>query len=139
MFKHLTFLFTFCVVSIFTFAQEKAITTLNNKKSYLKTKLNITFCGKTEGSILLDSLLNAKEILIPDTYSLKSLTIYFGGGNSLSEAVMASLCGKNLSALSSIIKRCRQGTKIFFVDIKIIKDNKIYDAPDMSFTVIEKL
>jgi hypothetical protein len=138
MFKRLIFLFLFCMSSIFSFAQEKVLIT-SNKKSYLKNRPNITFCGKREGSILLDSLLHAKAILVPDTYTLKSVTIYFGGGNGLSEAVMASLSGNNLSPLSSIIKRCKQGTKIFLVNIKIIKENTIYDAPDMSFTVKEKL
>lgn len=138
MFKLLTLLFIFCELSIFSFAQEKTIVA-SNKKVYLKTKPNITFCGKTEGYILLDSLLNAKNILMPNTYTLKSVSIYIGGGKGYSEPVIVNLAGNSLSALTKIFKRCHEGTKIVFMNIKIENNKKIYDAPDMSFTIKEKL
>jgi hypothetical protein len=138
MYKLLTFLFIFCAISIFSFAQEKAIVA-SNKKGYLKTKPNITFCGKTEGYVLLDSLLKAKNILMPDGYTLKSVSIYIGGGKGYSEPVIASLVGNSLSTLTKIFMRCKEGTRIVFMNIKIVKENIIYDAPDMNFTVKDKL
>ena len=136
--KLLTLLFIFCELSIFSFAQEKAIVA-SNKKVYLKTKPNITFCDKTEGYILLNSLLNAKNILMSNAYTLKSVSIYIGGGKGYSEPVIATLAGNSLSALTKIFKRCSEGTRIVFMNIKILKDNIIYDAPDINFIVKEKL
>jgi hypothetical protein len=138
MYKRITFLFIFCLLSMFSFSQEKVVITLN-KKNYLKTKPNITFCGKTEGYILLDSLLKVKNILMPDGYKLKSVSIYFGGGKGYSEPVIANIEGSSLGALDKIFKRCTEGTRIVFMNIKMLKGNIIYDAADMNFTVKEKL
>ncbi len=138
MYKLLTFLFIFCEISTFSFAQEKAIIA-SNKKVYLKTKPNITFCGKTEGYVLLDSLLKAKNILMPDDLTIKSISIYIGGGKGYSEPVIANLTGNSLSALTNIFKRCSEGTRVVFMNIKMLKGNIIYDTPDMNFTVKEKL
>jgi hypothetical protein len=138
MYKRLSFLFIFCVMSMFSFAQEKVMTA-SNKKNYLKNKPNITFCGKTEGYILLDSLLKVKNILMPDGYKLKSVSIYFGGGKGYSEPVIANIEGSSLGALDKIFKRCTEGTRIVFMNIRITKAGIIYDASDMNFTVKEKL
>jgi hypothetical protein len=123
---------------MFSFAQEKVNIT-STKKNYLKTKPNITFCGKTEGFVLLDSLLKVKNILKPTAYTLKSVSIYIGGGKGYSQPLIASVEGNSLSALAKIFKRCTEGTRIVFMNIKIAKGNIIYDAPDMNFTVKEKL
>jgi hypothetical protein len=139
MHKLLFFLFIFCFVSMFSFGQVKAIIKATNNKSYLKTKPNITFCGKTEGYVLLDSLLKAKNILMPDDMTLKSVSIYIGGGKGFLQPVIASTAGNSLSALAKMFKRCTEGTRIVFMNIKILKDKIIYDAPDMNFTVKEKL
>jgi hypothetical protein len=139
MYKLWVFLFIFCFVSIFSFGQEKAIIKVTNSKSYLQTKPYITFCGKTEGFVLLDSLLKVKSILMPEAYTLKSVSIYIGGGKEYSQPVIASLAGNSLIVLTNIFKRCSEGTRIVFMNIKILKDNIIYDAPDMNFIVKEKL
>ena len=138
MYKGIAFLFIFCVIGFFSYAQEKVNIT-STKKNYLKIKPYITFCGKTEGFVFLDSLLKVENILMPAAYKLKSVSIYIGGGKGYSQPVIASVAGNSLSALTNIFKRCSEGTRIVFMNIKILKDNIIYDAPDMSFTIKEKL
>jgi hypothetical protein len=138
MYKLLTLLFIFCITGLFPYAQEKANIT-STKKNYLKTKPYITFCGKTEGFVLLDSLLKVKSILMPDGLTLKSVSIYIGGGKGYSQPIIASLAGNSLSALTKMFNRCTEGTRIVLMNIKILKDKIIYDAPDMSFTIKEKL
>jgi hypothetical protein len=138
MYKLLTLLFIFCITCLFSYAQEKVNIT-STKKNYLKTKPYITFCGKTEGFVLLDSLLKVKSILMPEAYTLKSVSVYIGGGKGYSEPLIASLTENSLIALTNIFKRCTEGTRIVLMNIKILKDKIIYDAPDMDFTVKDKL
>ena len=109
----------------------------NEEKKY--NKLNpspiITFCGKSRGDILLDSLKKVKKIFVSFPYTLKSATVYFG----CNDVVIASLSSAELSPIFDLFKRCGDGTRITFVSIKIKDKNKIYQVPDMSFLVKDKL
>ncbi len=114
---------------------DRPLSIQEQKYNRLKPKPIITFCGKSVGFILLDSLKKVKELFISSPYKLKSATIYFG----CNDVVTASLNSSDLSPLFELFKRCGNETCITFVLMKIKDKNKIYQAPDMSFTIKEKL
>jgi hypothetical protein len=147
MYKPLIFLFIFCAASIFCFAQEKLIVNKGvgkvlskqeKNKEYLKQIPVTTFCGIDNGVILLDSLKKVNDFFIQPPYTLKSVSVYFGG-TGFNQPIVASIFDTGLSAFEDLFKRCKEGTRIAFINIKIVKANKLYDAPDMIFTIKEKL
>jgi hypothetical protein len=109
----------------------------NEEKNYsqLKVKPIITFCGVARGPIFQDSLKTVKSLFITAPFKLKSATVYFGDH----DVITSSLNSSNLSSLFELFKRCQDGSIITFTQIKLIKGTLIYDAPDMTFTVKEKL
>ena len=101
----------------------------------LKPRPVVTFCGKSFGFILKDSLEAVKKLFLSPPYELKSATVYFG----CNDAVVVNLSSADLLPLINYFKKCGDGTCIYFTLIKIKNKNKIYNAPEMSFNVKVKL
>jgi hypothetical protein len=147
MFKHLIFLLLFYYTSISVFSQKKGNNVSGIGKELLITEKKsreidqipiVSFLGKGGGYILLDSVKTAKSFFISLPYTLKSASVYFGAVG-FSNPVMATINSTSLAGISELLSRCQEGTKIAFINIKIMKGNKISSSPDMIFTIKNKL
>jgi hypothetical protein len=143
MYKRLVFLFMFCCTVLLVFSQkkgvDKAVSVKEKNYNHLKSLPVTTFCGKTGGFILLDSIKKTQGFLISPLYTLKSASVYFGG-SGFTNPIVVSIASTSLGGgMADLFKRCREGTRIAFINIKVINANKIYDATDMIFTIKDKL
>ena len=147
MFKHLIFLLLFYCTSISAFSQKKAKNVSSFGKGLFIPEKNfsdidkmplVSFLGKVEGYILLGSAKTAKSFFICPPYTLKSASVYFASVGFINP-VMGTINSTSLVGLGDLLSRCYDGTKIAFINIKIMKGNKISSGHDMIFTIKEKL
>ena len=141
--KHILLITLFFSICFFCKAQENKYRYNPLKKNWVKTMPNITFCGKTEGIILLDSLSAESIISISPPYTFHSLSVYFGG-SGFANPILTGFIGTTskelitfykISPLKDLIKKCNSGTKIVLTNIIVIKDKLIYDALDVTYIV----
>jgi hypothetical protein len=145
--KHILLSFLFLMLCFFSNAQQIKSGYGLQKKNWAKTKATIIFCGKEEGFVLLDSLLLKPTIFVAPPYFLNSLSFNFSGSgwvNPFLTGLMLSNSSINsntvdLKFVKKAFDKCKDGTKIGLVNIKVKKDNIIYDVPDIIFTVKENL
>jgi hypothetical protein len=142
MYKLLTLLFIFCIIGLFSYAQENKSGYGLPKKNWVKTKPIIIFCGKESGEILLDSISVESIISVKSPYSFHSLSIVFGGAGFVNPILVGygssskdKITFYKLSSFKDLLKKSKAGTKIGLTNIQVIKDKTIYDAPDVTYIV----
>ena len=106
---------------------------IKEEKTYaaLQPSPVIIFCGMAKGTILTDSVRNAKALFVSAPYAIKSATVYFGAG----DVQMGAINSNDLTPIIPLLMRCGNGTPITFDDVLITDGKKNYYAESMSFIV----